>query len=126
MSISSFCIEQREREKEALKKFLAYSLAGSAVFHVAMAFGVSLLWAREPELADDPIEVIVVENPETEEKPLEETPKPEQKTVKPPTPQQPIKTEAPKPPIPQPTIPTVALKPEAKPEPIIPAAPPQP
>jgi hypothetical protein len=34
MSISSFCIEQREREQEVLKKFLAFGLAGSAVLHV--------------------------------------------------------------------------------------------
>ncbi|AFZ17523.1 TonB family protein [Allocoleopsis franciscana] len=123
MSISNFCIEQREREQQALKKFLVYSLAGSAVFHVAAAFGVSWLWQSQPELADDPIEVILVENPDTEEKPLTDTPKPEPKLVKPPTPQQPLKAEAPKPPIPEPTIPTVSLKPQAQPAPIVPAAP---
>ncbi|MDP8966002.1 MAG: hypothetical protein M3O33_18885, partial [Cyanobacteriota bacterium] len=120
MSISSFCIEQREKEQKALKKFLAYSLAGSAAFHVVMAFGVSWVWARQPALAEDPIEVMVVEEPDTEEKPLVDTPKP--KPVKPPTPQQSVKNEAPKLPIPQLTIPTVPIKPEAKPEPIIPVA----
>mgnify|MGYP005842931103 CR=1 FL=1 len=117
MSISSFCIEQREKEQEALKKFLTISLVGSAVFHVVLGFGISWLWAKQPELADEPIEIIVVEEPDTEEKPLTDPPKPE------PTPQQPIKTEVPKPPIPQPTIPTVPLTQKAQPAPPASAAP---
>ena len=126
MSISIFCIEQRQKEQQALRKFLLFSFVGSAVFHVAMAFGIGWLWQRQPEIADDPIEVMVVEKPDTEEKPLVDTPKPEPKLVKPPTPQQPIKAEAPKPPIPEPTIPTVSLKPQPQPAPIVSAAPPKP
>ena len=113
MSISSFCIEQREREQQALKKFLVYSLAGSAVFHVAAAFSIGQLLAQQPEFADDPIEVTIVENPDIDEKPLADTPTPapkavepppKPKPVEPPTLQQPIKTEIPQLPIPQPVV----------------------
>src|SRR4028119_1398999 len=146
MSISSFCIEQREKEQEALKKFLAISLAGSAVFHVAMGFGVSWLLAKQPEFAADPIEFTLVENPDTEEKPLADTPSPKPKekevepppkpkavepppkpkAVEPPTPQQPIKTEIPQPPVPQPIVPAVLQKQAFPPMPPAPAAPPRP
>ena len=71
MSISSFCIEQREKEQQALKKFIVFGLVGSAALHVVLGFGVSWLWKQQPEIADDPIDVIVVENPDTEEKPEE-------------------------------------------------------
>src|SRR5919199_1387667 len=115
MSISIFCIEQRQKEQQALRKFLLFSFVGSAVFHVAMAFGIGWLWQRQPEIADDPIEVMVVENPDTEEKPLVDTPKPE--------PQPPAPAVPPKP-VAQPPAPVVPPKPVAQlPAPVVPQRP---
>lgn len=107
MSISNFCIQQREKEKAALKTLLVYSLAGSAVFHVVLAFGMTLFWPKEASLADEPIEIIVVESPEPEVK---------QPEIKP----QPVVTPPPKP------IPVVTPEPIKPPEPELATPPPQP
>ena len=112
MSISSFCLEQREKEKAALKSILAYSIAGSAALHLVLAFGFALFWAKEPSLADNPIEVIVLDAPEPEvKKPEPETPKPTPQPVVTPTPEKAIPTPKPEPistPTPEP-IPTPKL-----------------
>lgn len=115
MSISSFCIEQREREQEALKKFLAISLVGSAVLHVALAFSINWL-DQEPEFVDEPIEIIIVEEPEPppvqpKEEKLEETPIPEPPPVKPPKIQELIETKIVEAPQPLPPTPVTPPKP---------------
>ncbi|NEQ81625.1 MAG: TonB family protein [Moorea sp. SIO2I5] len=92
MSISSFCIKQREKEQKAIEKFLLYSLVGSTVFHVVVGFTIGSLWERQQVLAEEPIEFILVENPETPEKSPVEPPKPESKPVKTPPPPPPLGT----------------------------------
>jgi len=129
MSISSFCIEQHKKEQEALKKFLIYSFAGSAVLHVVLALGASWAWEARPELAEDPIEIILVEEPEVpkpEEQPLKETPKPKPKTVETPTPPQPTKTQIPEPIKPQQRADALPQKPVQQPVPALPATPQKP
>ncbi|MFB2839030.1 TonB family protein [Floridanema evergladense] len=116
MSISSFCLEQREKEKAVFKSILAYSFVGSAVLHLVLAFGIALLWSKEPSLLDDPIEIVVLDAPEPEvKKPEPETPKPTPQPVVTPTPEKPIAkiTPEPKP------EPTPEPKPEPTPEPKI-------
>jgi TonB family protein len=107
MSISSFCLEQREKEKAAFKSVLTYSIVGSAALHLVLAFGIALLWSKEPSLADDPIEIVLLDAPEPEvKKPEPETPKPTPQPVVTPTPEKPIAKIPPEP------------TPEPKPEPI--------
>ncbi|HEY9849856.1 MAG TPA: TonB family protein [Leptolyngbyaceae cyanobacterium] len=147
MSISSFCIEQREKEKAALKSLLTYSVAGSAALHLALAFGIALIWPKQPSLADDPIELIVIDAPEPEvikppEKAPEPLPTPKAQPVVTPPPQKPVATitpepiftppplkevEPPKPLMPEP-VPQPMEKPVATitPEPIPTPAPPKP
>ncbi|MBE9225064.1 TonB family protein [Phormidium sp. LEGE 05292] len=103
MSISSFCLEQREKEKAAFKSILAYSIAGSTVLHIVLAFGFALLLPKEPSLAEDPIEVVVLDTPEPEVQKLEvKIPKPTPQPVVTPTPEKIIPTPTPEP-IPTPT-----------------------
>lgn len=102
MSISSFCLQQREKEKAALKNLLAYSVAGSAALHLVLAFGIALVWPKEPSLADDPIELIVIDSPEPEvvkpeEKAPAPPPKPKPQPVVTPPPEKPTATITPKP-----------------------------
>ncbi|XWK89375.1 MAG: TonB family protein [Phormidium sp.] len=119
MTISSFCLEQREKEKAALKSILAYSIAGSAALHLVLAFGFALL-AKEPSLADDPIEIVVLDAPEPEIKqPEVETPKPTPQPVVTPTSEKVVTTPTPEP-IPTPTpepIPTPTPEPIPTPTP---------
>ncbi|MEQ8963434.1 MAG: hypothetical protein RLP02_36940, partial [Coleofasciculus sp. C2-GNP5-27] len=129
MSLSSFCIEQHKKEQEALKKFLIYSFAGSAVLHIVLALGVSWAWETRPELAEEPIEIILVEEPEVpkpEEQPLKETPKPKPKAVETPTPPQPQKTQIPEPIKPQQRAEALPQQPIQRPVPAIPATPQKP
>ncbi|NET07712.1 MAG: TonB family protein [Symploca sp. SIO2B6] len=124
MSISSFCIEQRELEQEALKKFLAISLVGSAVLHVALAFSINWL-AKEPEFVNEPIEIILVEEPEPppaqpKEEKLESPPIPEPPPVKPPQIQELIETKIAEAPQALPPTPVTPQKPVApKPPPVV-------
>ncbi|OKH37853.1 hypothetical protein NIES2119_11910 [[Phormidium ambiguum] IAM M-71] len=100
MSISSFCLEQREKEKAALKSILTYSIAGSAALHLLLAFGFALFWPEQPSLADDPIEIVVLDAPEPEpeiKKPELETPKPTPQPVVTPTPEKVVVTPTPEP-----------------------------
>ncbi|MFW5663979.1 MAG: TonB family protein [Coleofasciculus sp.] len=129
MSISSFCIEQHKKEQEALKKFLIYSFAGSAVLHIVLVLGISWAWETRPELAEDPIEIILVEEPEVpepEEQLLTETPKPKPKAVETPTPPQPTKTPIPEPIKPQQRAEALPQKPVQQSVPAIPATPQKP
>ena len=121
MSISSFCLEQREKEKAAFKSILAYSIVGSAALHLVLAFGFALFWPEQPSLADDPIEIVVLDAPEPEiKKPEVETPKPTPQPVVTPTPEKVVVTPTPEPipsftpePIPTPKIDTPPTKVEA-------------
>ena len=69
MSLSSFCIEQRERETQRLKSFLAFSLMGSALLHGALLIlGATIPWEQVWESEVEPIEFTLVEPTEPEEK----------------------------------------------------------
>ncbi|MGB3639114.1 MAG: hypothetical protein WBA39_16300, partial [Rivularia sp. (in: cyanobacteria)] len=104
MSFASTALRQRERESRALRFFLACSLAGSLIFHLALlASGIGkYLLNRVPEIEDEPVEITLLDTQEEEIEPKEEVkpkpkPKPEPKKIEP-------KLEKPEP------------KPEPKPE----------
>lgn len=62
MGLSSIAVQQREKEDEALKSFIVFSLVGSVGLHVAV-LSTSNFWVRETKLAEEPIEVIVLDTP---------------------------------------------------------------
>lgn len=71
MSFSDINVEQRSKEIEALRPFLAYSLIGSLVLHIGLlASGIGSLLTRVPA-EEEPIELAIVD-PTTEK--LEEPP----------------------------------------------------
>lgn len=65
MGLSSIAVQQREKEDEALKSFIVLSLIGSVGLHVAV-LSTSNFWARETKIAEEPIEVIVIDTPKVE------------------------------------------------------------
>ncbi len=80
MSFSSIAVAQREKEAEALRSFLTFSLVGSLILHVAvLASGITNLLTRVPELEEEPIELTLVEptDLETPKPPEEVKPSPE-------------------------------------------------
>jgi TonB family protein len=86
MNFSNTATEQREKEIQSVKSFLAVSLIGSLTVHIGMlAFGLSNLLFLTPQIEEDkPIEITFIE-PQTQE-----TPKlPEEKIEK----TQPVKKE---------------------------------
>lgn len=115
MSTSQFCVRQRHKEQQRLKKLLIFGFAGSAVLHGMMAYALPYLSFKTPKQAQKPMEITIVEKPKPEPVPepkveskpvVESEPKPEPKpepveakTPPPPTnPPEPIKAQtAPKP-----------------------------
>lgn len=101
MSFANTVLQQRERESKALRIFLACSLAGSLIFHLALlASGITkYLLNREPSIEDEPVEITLLDTPieEIQPEPKEEI-KPEQKPE-------------PKPEIKQPVIDTSKIQP---------------
>ena len=101
MSFANTVLQQRERESKALRIFLACSLAGSLIFHLALlASGITkYLLNREPSIEDEPFEITLLDTPieEIQPEPKEEI-KPEQKPE-------------PKPEIKQPVIDTSKIQP---------------
>jgi TonB family protein len=138
MTLLTHCIEQREKEAATQKSLITYALIGSVVFHASVALGASLFWRPPQELAEKPIEVIMVDAP----KPKAEPPKP--KEIEPPKPKpEPIpetkivqKSAPPAPisppeptkiqPAPKPTIQATAPKPKPQPVPEKPKIEPRP
>ncbi|MCT7952150.1 TonB family protein [Ancylothrix sp. C2] len=87
MSVSNFSAAQREQQQQKLKKFLALSFLASAVLHgVVLPFSLNFVNAAEAE--EEPIEFVVVEEPET--KAVEPEPVAEKEVAPPP---EPAKTE---------------------------------
>ncbi|NJO93869.1 MAG: TonB family protein [Hydrococcus sp. RM1_1_31] len=128
MNLLTYCFQQREKEAAMQKSLMTYALIGSAFFHASVALGASLLWRQTPELAEEPIEVIMVDAPKPEAKPPEPKPKeieppkpkpepiPETKLVQKSAPPAPIRQPEPKrQPAPQPTVQATAPKPEPQP-----------
>ena len=74
MGFSSIAVQQREKEAEALRSFLAFSLIGSLALHLGvLTLGIGNLLHRTAEL-EEPLEVMIVEPPTLEAvKPQEET-----------------------------------------------------
>ena len=105
MSFANTVLQQRERESKALRIFLACSLAGSLIFHLALlASGITkYLLNREPSIEDEPVEITLLDTPieEIQPEPKEEI-KPEQK---------PEPKPEPKPEIKQPVIDTSKIQP---------------
>ncbi len=75
MGLSSIAVQQREKEDEALKSFIVFSLVGSVGLHVAV-LSLSSFWVKETKLAEEPIEVIVLDTPSVEAAKLEPKPTP--------------------------------------------------
>ncbi|AFY58546.1 hypothetical protein Riv7116_6195 [Rivularia sp. PCC 7116] len=73
MSISQICIEQHEKESKKLNKFLVYCFAASIVAHIiGIIFLPYLFKEKEFVEADEPIEIIVIDEPEQEKPPTSE------------------------------------------------------
>lgn len=115
MSTSSqFCIQQRHKERQRLKKLLIFGFAGSAIVHGILAY-VLPRWSYEPtKTAEEPIELILVDKPKpkpkVESKPIEQ---PEPKPLPKP---EPVRAETPPPPVEAPK-PIQAQTPPPKPAP---------
>ena len=76
MSISQISIEQHEKESKRLKKFLIYCLIASSLVHIIGIISLPYLFKRKEFVeADEPIEIIIVDEPEEEKKPIT-TPEP--------------------------------------------------
>ncbi len=65
MGLSSIAVQQREKEDDALKSFIVFSLVGSVGLHVAV-LSLSNFWVKETKLAEELIEVIVLDTPSVE------------------------------------------------------------
>ncbi|MDD1422207.1 TonB family protein [Dolichospermum sp. ST_sed1] len=62
MSLSIFTIGQREKEAEALKTFLFFSLIGSLALHIGLlALAINKFLFKAPEVIEKPIEVTILE-----------------------------------------------------------------
>ncbi len=75
MGLSSIAVQQREKEGEALKSFIVFSLIGSVGLHIAV-LSLSSFWVKETKLAEEPIEVIILDTPSAEAAKLEPKPTP--------------------------------------------------
>ncbi|MEY2913331.1 MAG: hypothetical protein RLZZ184_2640 [Cyanobacteriota bacterium] len=62
MGLSGFIIEQREKEAEALKTFLFYSLIVSVALHLGvLALSINKFFHRVPEAREEPNELTIME-----------------------------------------------------------------
>jgi TonB family protein len=62
MGLSGVTIEQREKEAEALKTFLFFSLIGSLALHLGvLALAINNFFLRVPEVKEEAIEVTILE-----------------------------------------------------------------
>jgi periplasmic protein TonB len=130
MSTSSFCISQRQKERQGLKKLLATGFVGSLLVHTGIAFALASIESKPLKETEKPIELIMVEAPKPKPKP-QPKPQPKIEPPKPEPPQQVKKIEPPQP-VPTPPKPTPAppppqaTAPSKSPTPDKPAAPPTP
>lgn len=134
--VSSIAAVQREKEVHSLKSFLAFSLLGSLALHIGLlASGIGNFLSRTPDLADEPMEVVIVDPPKVEQVKPQPEPQPQRQPVQPPkapVTRSPgssrIRSQSPPPraatriPSPAPRVAPskaiVAKQPQAKPEPI--------
>jgi colicin import membrane protein len=66
MSFSNISATQRQQEEEALKKILALGLLASSLLH-GVALPLSFNLVKPAEFAEEPIEVVVIDEPKVEE-----------------------------------------------------------
>jgi periplasmic protein TonB len=117
MSTSKFCIQQRQREQQQLKKLLILGFTGSALFHGLLAYALPHWSFEPPKKAQEPIELILVNKPEPKPKPKPKVePKP---IVKPVAKPEPVKAKTPPPPV----KPPEPIKAETPPPPVKPPEP---
>ena len=113
MSSSQFCIQQRQKEQQQLKKLLVFGFAGSAVLHGILAYALPRWSLESPRQVKEPIEMMIVNKPKPISKPK---PKVEPKPIVEPKPKplpkpEPVKAQTPPPkPVPQAPAPTPAPK----------------
>ena len=97
MSNSQFCIQQRSQEQQRLKKLLMFGFASSTVLHGILAYVLPHWSFESPQVAKEPIEMIIVDKPKPKPK---SKPKPKPKPIVKPksTPVEPPPVQAPTPP----------------------------
>lgn len=141
MSTSQFCLQQRQREQQNLKKILLSGFVGSTLLHGVLALTIHYWSFQSLNKTEKPIELVIVNKsklqPKVETKPIVE-PKPQPKIepepiIKPkpePQPQpkpEPVKTQTPPPPIKQPEpVKTQAPPPQPTPQRVLTNPNPQP
>ena len=104
MTTSEFCIEQRQQEKQNIKKLLLFGFASSSLLH-GIVFWTIPQWSVKSPQKLEPIELIMVEQPKSKPKPqpvIKPKPKPVKAKVSPPPQPSPKPTQAKTPPPPQP------------------------
>jgi TonB family protein len=68
MSFSGTVLKQREKELKALKAFLMCSMFGSLTLHIVLfASGIGNIFARVPEIDEEPVEITFVDTPQEPE-----------------------------------------------------------
>ncbi len=115
MPTSKFCIEQREKERQKLKKTLALGFVSSVLFHGLLALTFAKVRSRSSDQTEKPIELIIVEQPQIKSPEIASTPqpKPESKSALQPTPSStakpPLRTSQPNP-APKPVTPPAKIE----------------
>ena len=107
MTNSKFCIEQRQKEQQQLKKILVWGFTGSALLHGIIAYALPRWSFESPTEVVKPMELILVDKPK---------PEPVPKAVVEPKPKPQIKPKLEPEPEPEPKA-VVEPEPEPKPEP---------
>ncbi len=122
MSTSQFCIQQRQKEQQQLRKLLSFGFAGSALLHAILAYALPRWSFESAKQAQKPMEVIIVEKPKPEPKPVAKPkPKVESKPIVEPSPKplpepEPVKAQTPPPSV-KPPEPVKAQTPAPAPAP---------
>jgi periplasmic protein TonB len=99
MLTSNFCLQQRQQEQKKLRKLLTLGFVSSVVLHGILALTLPAYRFLEPDKAEKPVEVIIVEQPKPKPKPK---PKPVVKSLPVPKVQEVKPQFTPPPPIPKP------------------------
>jgi periplasmic protein TonB len=98
MSISQFCIQQRQQEQQKIKRLLILGFTSSALLHGILVWAIPK-WSVEPQKVTKPMELIIVNKPQPKPKPkVESKPIVEPKPKPLPKPE-PIKAKTPPPPV---------------------------
>ena len=124
MSNSKFCIQQRQKEQQQLKRLLIFGFASSTVLHGILAY-VLPRWSFESPQVAKPIEITIIDKPKPKPKPkVESKPivEPKPTPVKPP----PVQAPTPPPPVkqPEPVQTSTPPPPVKQPEPVQTSTPP--